>query len=139
MQTILDVLPTRWRQKPGGIDTKGNYVTVTVCIAVGYCCGRQGYPCGSVDTDWRGQDQRHWEERVSSIFGQDPHISDARLPVSRDVRKLLLSRVHSRRTEKGPSTWAGQWPFPMLEYKYSFLNQIYGSNVIERHSETVMV
>jgi len=32
MQTIFNVLPTRWRQKPAGIDKKWNYVTVTLCI-----------------------------------------------------------------------------------------------------------
>jgi len=31
--TIFNVLPTRWRQKPAGIDKKRNYVTVTLCIA----------------------------------------------------------------------------------------------------------
>jgi len=31
------------------------------------------------------------------------------------------------------------WPFPVLKYKYFFSNKIYGSNFIERHSETAMV
>jgi len=32
MQTIFNVLPTRWRQKPAGIDKTGNHVTVTICV-----------------------------------------------------------------------------------------------------------
>jgi len=32
VKTIFNVLPTRWRQKPAGIDKKGNYVIVTLCI-----------------------------------------------------------------------------------------------------------
>jgi len=30
-------------------------------------------------------------------------------------------------------------PFPMLKYKYFFSNEIYGSNFIKQHSETVVV
>jgi len=30
----MTVLPTRWWQKPAGIDMEQNYVTVTLCIAV---------------------------------------------------------------------------------------------------------
>jgi len=31
---FLRVLPTRWRQKPTGIDTERNYVTVSLCIVL---------------------------------------------------------------------------------------------------------
>ena len=31
-QTFLRALPTRWRQKPAGIDVELNYVTVILCI-----------------------------------------------------------------------------------------------------------
>jgi len=31
------------------------------------------------------------------------------------------------------------WPFPTLKYKLYLSNQMYGSNFIEQHSETVMV
>ena len=34
MQSIFTVLPTRWRQKPAGIDTERNRATVTLCHAV---------------------------------------------------------------------------------------------------------
>jgi len=34
MEPIFTVLPTRWRQKPAGIDKKRNYVTVMLCITV---------------------------------------------------------------------------------------------------------
>ena len=32
-----------------------------------------------------------------------------------------------------------RWSFPMLKYRYIFLNKIYGNNFIKQHSETVMV
>ena len=35
MKTIFNVLPIRWRQKPAGIDKKGNYVTVTAVYTFG--------------------------------------------------------------------------------------------------------
>jgi len=31
-QTFLRVFPTKWRQKPVGIDMERNYVTVTLCM-----------------------------------------------------------------------------------------------------------
>jgi len=31
------------------------------------------------------------------------------------------------------------WPFSSLKYKYIFWNNIYGSNFIKQHSETVIV
>jgi len=34
MQTILNVLPTRWRQKPAGIDKKRNYFTIAQQIGI---------------------------------------------------------------------------------------------------------
>ena len=34
---ISQVLPTRWRQQPAGIDVERNYVIVTLCIQVKLC------------------------------------------------------------------------------------------------------
>ena len=44
LQTFIRVLPTRWRQKPAGIDMERNYVTATLCIPHNASAARAVHP-----------------------------------------------------------------------------------------------
>ena len=87
-QTILGVLPTRWRRKPAGTDMDRNYATLTLCI----CCRRPLSVCLSVRPSQAGVvskrlDESSWflEWRPPSAY---PTLSYKELWVSPKIKVL---------------------------------------------------